>query len=285
MSDQKNILAMAFLEKQPEAAADILMQYEPEDVISFISDIPKSQIAKAFTHLLPHYTASLCLGLKADTSAEVLSELDNNQIAAILKHLDTNYRGSILKHLPPKIRAACNSMLRFSKDRVGAWMTPQILSISHRQTVREALQIIEIGDQGAHTDYIYVVNHEMHIEGRVHYTRLLKADPEQLVTSFIEQKFRTLPGNMKIERAASHEDWEHYDVMPVLNREKQFTGILRHVDLRKGLNYLETHTDIRREETKPVATDKKISFGSMYIHTLLTLFSTITNIIETDSRS
>lgn len=285
MSDEKKILAQAFLEMQPEAAADILMQHNPEDVISFISDIPEEQTAKVFTYLLPHFTAALCLEFKADTVAKFLSDMDSSQVTAILRHLDKRHRNNVLKHLSPGTRAACNVMLRFSEDRVGAWMSPQIATISHRQTVREALQVIETGNGDTDPDYIYVVNHELHIEGRVHYINLLRADPRQPVTGFIDRKFRTLLCNMKILKAADDEDWKYFDVMPVLNREKQFTGILRHVDLRKGLTHLEARTGIQQDGLKLVAEDSSTGFAGMYIHTLLVLFSTIASLIETDFRS
>ncbi len=285
MTDQKISLALAFLQKQPDAAAGILEQHDIEEVVSFISDTPNSHIAPVIHLMLPQYTARICKILPPEIAATFLSELNNGEITTILRYLDKKQSSNILRYFPTRTRAACNFLLKYSKDTVGAWMSPDITTILHSHTVAEALHLIKTDSNIIHADYTFIVNRKLTLIGRVHFTDLLQADGDQPVLELINKKIRALTGRVNMHKASEHGDWSKYDVMPVLNRDKQFVGALRHVDLRKGLEHLAA----KEGEQQEIAPDKKeeniINLGQMYISTLLTLFSMMTNIIKTDLRS
>jgi predicted transcriptional regulator len=48
----------------------------------------------------------------------------------------------------------------------------------------------------------------------------------------------TAASRATLESVRHHDGWNQGDTLPVLNREQKLVGMLRHVDLRKGLDFI-----------------------------------------------
>lgn len=238
MVDQESTLAIAFIRNHPAAAARTLERHDLAQVAEFISSLPRSCAAQLVPRLLPQYLGRLCGYLETSSIVELLAEQELSFVAAVMRYLAPEVRDRVLAGLSPKRRTACNLLLSFTDDTVGAWQTPLVATVPDDCQVSEALHHIRVAGELLHSDYVFIVDRERFLRARVRNVELLRAVPDLPIMEIAETGLHALPGRLSLYRAAEHPDWAGVDVMPVINRRQQFIGIIRHVDLRKGLEQL-----------------------------------------------
>ncbi|MEX2132338.1 MAG: CBS domain-containing protein [Pseudohongiellaceae bacterium] len=278
MSVDESSLALAFIEAQPDAAARVLEQHPLEEVAAFLPEVPGHLHIRLIQRMLPQYVSRLCRLLAAPESARMLTHVELSFSAAVLRYLPAHDRNRVLAALPTNRRAALSLLLGYSEETVGAWLTPLVVTIPVDYTVAEALHQVKVSGDVVHSDHMFVVDRDRHLRGRISYLELLRADPGLNVSSLLHASCHTLIGQMSLLKAAEHRDWETLDVMPVNNRQQQFIGVLRHVDLRKGLELLKTSMS-GESGTDPVA-----GIFEVYGNSLVALFHSLGDVIDSDPK-
>lgn len=269
-------LALAFIEAQPDAAARVLEQHGLEDVAGLLAELPAEMRDRILQRMLPQYVSRLCRFLPDRDCAAYLSGLELSFTAAVLRYLPPADRNHILSVIPTNRRAPLSLLLSFSVETVGAWLTPLVVTVPVDYTVAEALHQIKVAGDVSHSDYLFVVDRDRRIRGRVNHIELLRADAALPITALLHTPCHSLLGRMSLFKAAEHSDWGKLDVMPVINRQHQFIGVLRHVDLRKGLELLKTSMS-GKSGTDPIA-----GIFEVYGNSLIALFHSLGDVIDSD---
>jgi len=278
MDEEKVSLVLAFLRVHPESAAQILERHDVDAVTRFLHETPVAFSAPVVARMSPYFSSRICKRLDPAFVVGILASLETSLIAAILRYLDKKMREQILQELSVGTRTSCNLLLRFAQNTVGAWMTQNVAIIPDDCLVSDALNTISSSADTMHTSYLFAIDRERKLCGRIHYTALLRALPAQSVKTLIDSECLALSGRMSLSQAVRHTDWDRYDVLPVLSRSGKFIGALRHVDLRKGL---EQHAvRVEREPGRDPLTGILESYGT----SLLALFQILGDTVETDTR-
>ncbi len=236
--------ATAFLQAHPDAAADVLELQTPDVNASLLSHLPLDLACSTLATMLPLHAARVLKQLEHKPAARILAELKANQIAGILRYVDLQTGDSWLKHLPFDQSTACRLLLNYSTTMVGGWMVPQVMMLATECTAGEALQRIPQEDSRIDTDAIYIVNRELIPQGVISVFNLLKAKSETPLGRMMDRKTFAISGRASLISVKGHDGWNHRDTLPVLNRRHQLIGMLRHVDLRKGLERDVSHGDV-----------------------------------------
>jgi Mg/Co/Ni transporter MgtE len=269
MSDDLLSLTLAFVSGHPDAAARTLELHELPLVAGFLASLPEGDAAGLTRRLLPQYVARLHDHLKDKETADLLHSQDLSYIAAVLRCLEVKQRTKVLAHLPAKRRAPINLLLSFSSDTVGAWQTPLVATVPNDYQAGEALRHLKAAGDEARSDYVFVVDRDRFVRGRLRNLDLLRADPQREVGSIMTGNLASVTARLSLLRAAEHEDWAQVDVMPVNNRSGQFIGAIHHVDLRRGLEILNADLASR-------ASQKSIDgLLEIYGESMLALFSSV----------
>ena len=269
MSEQKLELALAFLQSHPDTAATILEQLPAGEVTNLLQDVPHRIAAAVLERMLPQYTARLCKLLPPAQCAALFALMNFSTVAAILRYTNSENRKLIIDLLPEQTRLACLILLNYAEDTVGAWMIIQAASVAIDSTVGAALKTLIDQDDLALIDSIFVVDRNRLVLGELSYAVLLRANPELPIAALLQAKSQVIQGRTKLETAIKLDIWEHRDSVAVVNRQNQFVGVLRHVDLRRGMaqvaNVIET----------PVGSDPITSLLSVYGSILFSLLDTV----------
>jgi magnesium transporter len=269
MSNKKIDLALAFLQSQPDSAASVLEQQPIEYVAEFLRNIPFAHAASVLKRMLPQYTAAICKQLEPNVSANFLSEMDISLIAAIMRYSDKGLREKILKLLPERSKIACNLLLLYTEDEVGAWMMTGVMTLPDDCTVQKACQRIGAEQDIIDTDAIYVVDRQRRIQGSIVITKLLRAAPETPIMSVMKKNPYVISGRTAIISAINHHAWTKGDTVAIINNNHQMVGILRHVDLRRGLD------EISNTITRPNNSDTITGVCEAYGASLLALLNIV----------
>lgn len=268
MSDPVD-LALAFLQSQPISAAAVLERQPAEDVASFLRDVPFSHAAPVLKRMLPQYVASVCQRLEPAVAASFLSEMNSSLVAAIMRHSDEDSSKAILELLPERTKIACRLLLHYSEEAVGAWMVANIMTLPDACTAQEACARLASEQDVIDTDAVHVVDREGRLQGVVGVTRLLRAAPDTSILSIVKKNPEAISGRSALISAIDHPVWTRRDTVAVINRNQQIVGILRHVDLRKGLD------EISNAIAKPSGSDPLAGVLEVYGNSLLALFDMV----------
>ena len=277
MNPRELDVVLAFVQQHPEAAARELELQSKETTAELIEALPLHQGRQLVTHMLPPYAARLCAYLSLDTAAELLSELNANQAAFILRGMPKPKRDDLLRVLPEKTTILCRLLLSYSDDSVGAWMSADIVMLPSNCLVAEALQRFIGANSSTLGDELPVVDNDGYLVGQVCLRDLLCAKGESSISHLHQDAPYTLSSRTSLAATAHHEGWQQHDILPVLNRNKQLVGLLRHVDLRRSLEQF-------GEISRVIPQDDFLgSMGEAYMGTLTALLGLVHSQPEPDS--
>lgn len=270
-------LALAFIKTYPVAAARLLEGQDAEQTAAFFNDVPIRQLDELVPKLLPYYLSQVCKHMKPQRVASLLGETDPSLIAAVLRNMPQMLQSTILGHLPTTRRSATLLLLNFNENEVGSRMMPRAASLPEDSDIESARDYIRKGKLFAQSDRLFVVDRQRLLVGYVSYLALTQAKKKDDFGKLIHKSSDALLSRMTMQTAFNHPAWSETDTMPVVNRNQQFVGAIRHVDLRSALEQHGRGTDAGTGDN-PLA-----GLASAYGNTFLTLFNTLESIF-TDSR-
>lgn len=269
-------LALTFIISRPADAAHILEQVPAEALAGFIKDLPHSQTAPMFEHMLPQYTASCCSYLEPNVAAGLLGSLKISTVAAIFRYMDATLRKSLLKMLPEKTRLACSLLLKYSEENVGAWMTTSITLIPEECTAEEALNRYTTEDSPLEHGILYVIDRDRKLKGSISVKTLLQLPANTPIASAIRKSVPHIYARSSIITTKQHPEWDASDILPVVNHHGQCIGILQHNELRNGLNQLAPYRDY------PSHSNPFLNLCDVYGQSYVALAETFVSLTNTD---
>lgn len=279
MEQQKIDLALAFLQSQPAQAAAILEQQPLDQVAEFLGELPHTHGALVMAKMLPQYSARLCRSLQPTIAAGILSELDTSLIATVMRHCRSDLCKQLLGLLPDKTRFACRLLLNYSEDVVGAWMNARVSTLPDDCCVEEALKRITQDRAALDIGVLLVVDRDRRLQGLVTPATLLRATANTAISSVMVKTSQAMSARTPLKAAVDNPLWAEQDAIPVTNRNGKLVGVLRHLDLRHGLQQISTSVQQPRGGTDPVT-----DIFEAYASSLLILFTTLGDITRAKSR-
>lgn len=280
MTENKLSLALSFISTEPEAAAKILEQSTVSDVAQFMESLPLDYQYQVLECLLPGYAARLCVEMGDKRAAAIMSDLDATAIAKIIRLMPKTRAEAILEKLPKKRRESSNLLLKYSIRFVGAWMQPYTHAVASEMSVAEVLHYLQNELEGHTSEYIYIIDRNAKLEGRLSYFRLLKSNQSIKVGDIMERAIPHVPINMLLENALELPHWSETDTLAVIDKNSRLHGLIRHADIRKALGQSKEQQYIQSNSAGLVT-----SLSGVYAKTLLVLFNNLFNVIEPDLKS
>lgn len=278
MNKRKPTLALAYIKDHPKSAARTLEQGSPAEIAEFLAESSASYAAPVLSHMLPHVVARAFKLMPLETASSMISPLEAVTIAAIFRYLPAELRESLQANLSVRKRRAAATLLGFSQNAVGSWMIPDAPVLPSDGKGAQAQSIIESVEGAQKSDYLFAVDRDRHLKGRIHISVAMSLDPDQTIVSAISPNCLALNGRTPLSQAADHPDWDRYDVMPIVGPNNRYNGVLRHVDLRRGLRHL---SKMARSNTAAGTLDSNVGD---YAHSLLSTFQAMAHMLDSDTR-
>jgi Mg/Co/Ni transporter MgtE len=270
-------LALDFLDEHPDVAVRILEQHDARQVATFLDTVPEAYSVLAIGRSLPAFAAHLCHVFGIEMSARLLLQQDVGRMVAVLRHLEHPDVDAILNECPATRRQSCLLLLNYPVRCVGAWIVPDVAIVSSDFTVSETMNFLKGANETTCTKYIFVVNRDGILEGRISHLALLQGQADQRIEWFMDKDVECISAQAFVAQVARLPCWQDEDVMPVIGAQQQFIGALRHADLRRALN------QDAQAITQPVTGGDPISgIVDAYGHSLLALFNSVSTAIESE---
>ena len=229
-----NDLTIAFLERHPHDAAMVLQRLPVETAASFLNDVPARLAAPVLARMLPTSAARCIEQLSDDIAAGFLRAMGLQSVSQVLRYLTEPRRRLLQDQFPAGLGLVIGLMLGYPENTVGAWMDPQAPAVPPETTAAEAL------DRGRNSraeepSVLVVVGPDERLQGIVTLPSLLRADGNARMAHIMRPAPGELPARATLASARSHPGWTDAYVLPVVERQSKFVGMLSFGRLSRAL--------------------------------------------------
>ncbi len=227
-------LTLAFLRRQPRAAARAIEEIDSADGAAFLSTVPARICGPVVAAMAP-WTAARCLErLEPETASAVIRAMPYQDGTTVLRLIAKDRIGAILEQLPKRLARDFTTSLTYPKASVGAWMDHGVPAFTAERKVAEALKSLRRGHAGS-LSHAFVIDAGRHFIGVVSLGSLLRAAAETPLGEIMDGSVRPLSNRATLASVANLPRWDDYSVLPVIGRRKQLLGGLTRSALRNGL--------------------------------------------------
>ena len=232
---EANALSLAFLKSQPRAAAGMIQQIPPEQVIDFLRDAPLSSLTSLIHEMASWPGARVLSLLPASQIARVMKELPSGEAETLLRLLDEELRVAVIAQMPAALGRSFKRKLTFPAATVGAWMDTTIPAFTPDNSVQDCLDLVK-KKQSHLGGVVVVVDYSHKPLGVVAAEKLLISDNNQLLADLLDGDIECLPARATLNEIEYSPGWVRFSALPVIDRNSVLLGVLTHSDLLAGMS-------------------------------------------------
>ncbi len=219
-------LNRAFLLNHPKDAARKLESMRPEDAAMVLADQPADVSLAVWRNLPPGVVDNVLLHLPDQLAIDLLTSMDSGSCAALLSRLGTEKREQFFSLLDDGIELELKELLEYPADSAGALMNTDITAFSENMTVQEA--VAQLRNQKVRDlNHLFLLNHEMYLNGQVPVQRLALADGDEKLASISIPLQAYVTALDPIDEVMEKLEKLRIDTMPVIDGNSHFVGVIR----------------------------------------------------------
>ena len=177
---------------------------------------------------------------------DALQYLDIDEQIYLVQHLPRNLTGRLLATLPAEERARVRQVLHYEKNRVGAIMEFEVITVRPDVTLEVVQRYLRrLGKMPENTDKLFVTDRNKVLVGELTLTCILLNDVQRKVSEVMEDDPLTFSPEDIAENAARTFERDNLVSAAVVDPSGKLMGRLT-IDEIVDVVYEETDTDLRR---------------------------------------
>ena len=204
----------------------------PADVAFILEGLPLEDRLLVWGLVRSDRDGDILLEVSDSVRETLLADMDSAEIVAAARSLDADEIADLAPDLPDEVvqdiiesqdveeRAQLQSALSYPEGSVGALMDFEVISIRDDVSCEVALRYLRRFDElPGHTDALFVVDRDDHLQGILPLKRLLVSDPDVEVSRLIDRDVISFLPDAEAEEAA--QAFERYDLVsaPVVSAD------------------------------------------------------------------
>lgn len=228
IADHKwNDLRAKTADMQPVDVTDLLLKLPKRERVLLFRALPRELAADAFSELDHEQAYEFLRQLSDEETRSLLTELEPDDRAELLEELPGVVVQKLLNLLEPKDRAKTQTILGYPEESIGRLMTPGYVALRPQWSASEALAHVRKRDPKSETvNVLYVTDESWHLLGVLSLRKLIFADPEATVESFMQDSVIKGLATDDREKAANLMGKYNFAVLPVVDKDNTLVGIV-----------------------------------------------------------
>ena len=227
-------LSRNFTERHPADAAKLLETLPASKSSEYLLSLSDPLAARIVTLLAADYAAACMPLLPMGNKIQLFRQMDIQTAVDIFRYLNAKEKYRLLNQLPFNKRLAIQTLNRYNKNNVGAWMRTDYLVVGDDKTIEEVIEYVQ-GSEIQNQDYVFVVSAKKQFVSVINTSQLLKASLKARITAVRTTSNVSLSARATIPEVAEHDAWKRFTMLPVVEYDKRLVGALMYSDLLEAL--------------------------------------------------
>jgi len=176
------------LELAPGDLADVLRPLGVEDTARILRTLPPDPLAEVLSEIDNRSLNTLFNLLETDEIADILEEMPSDEATDVIGELDADQAEEILAAMEEEERTEVAELLQYPPESAGGLMDKEFTSCTADQTCDDAVAELRCLDEDDldHTHFVFVVDGQGRLVGRLALNRLILADPGTALVEVME---------------------------------------------------------------------------------------------------
>lgn len=230
---QKNLLTLAFLDREPGSAARALESIETVDAAAFLNRAPARLVAPAVAVMIPWSAARCVEKMGAEQASNLLRAMEYSDAVSILRIMDEDQRERLLDLSTKRFARSFRNSLIYPKDTVGAWMDVSIPTFQHSILIKDTVRAVR--RMSRTTSHIFLTDSDKQFAGVVQLADLFRRDENATLAEIADHSIRPLSNRDSLHACSAKAEWDRLTLLPVVGRKHNFLGALSRAALRKAM--------------------------------------------------
>lgn len=219
--------AESLADLHPADLAEILSDLNKLESGQFLESMNVEQVANALEQVETEFQASLLSEMDDERAADVLEEMEPDEAADLLAELPAERSQRLVSLMDKEEADDVRHLLTFPEDSAGGIMTTDYAIVPMDLTAEQAIKLLrETASDIGPLIYVYVTDPEDHLMGVFSLTDLIFAEPNTLVSEFMDDRVKTVHTLDEQEEVA--QIITKYDLLavPVVDQDNVIQGIV-----------------------------------------------------------
>ena len=223
-------------------ALEIFSVLHPVDQGEVLDGLPKGFSQWLLGELDAAVVAEILEYLEPEESAEMIGRLEPVDLAKVLVLAGPDVAVDLLRHIPEEKQfeildamsdpAEVSELLQYKDDTAGGLMSLGYPVVNETTTTPNALDQLRLLGEGAeHINSVLVVDSDRRLVGSLSITRLALSRPNTLVSDITDREVHSVNSDTDQEECARVMRRYNLDLLPVLDKDGRFTGVILDDDL------------------------------------------------------
>jgi magnesium transporter len=225
------ILIDQFLTTHPLDAVYIIEKLKNDDIVSLLDSLP-DQIAGGIVSHLNINIAINCLQMTSiRKAAGIIDNLPPEIVPMLIRRMPKDFRERLLETISEDKSIYLKKTLDQPEETVGAVMDSFVKTFYEDFTVAEALKYLKLHSK-ENFFYIYILSRDQKLAGVVSISALLNAKSDKSLAAIMNKKVIKILVDVKYISVLNHPGWQDFHVLPVVDINNVFQGLLWYQLLR-----------------------------------------------------
>ncbi|NKB81397.1 MAG: CBS domain-containing protein [Nitrospirales bacterium] len=231
-------LNLRFVQLHPVQASRQLEILESPIAAEVLIPFPTRDIANVLGCCQPGLAARILEYLSIEQVTEVVSTLPASTAFVVFRQFSQEFQGQVVDQLGPIHGPRFRLALIQPKQSAGSLANPRVVTLPPDVTAEEGIELIKRNPRQA-SYYLYVVDRDAQLEGVVTMKQLLMGTPKDFIGSVMNDQVITIPASATHEELIKHPHWQQFHMLPVVDHDRVFLGVLRYQILQQVIEKTE----------------------------------------------
>jgi magnesium transporter len=185
--------AESLADLHPADLAEILSDLNKLESGQFLESMNVEQVADALEQVETEFQASLIEVMDDERAADVLEQMEPDEAADLLAELPAERSRRLVSLMEKEEADDVRHLLTFPEESAGGIMTTDYAVVPPDVTAEQAIKLLrETASDIDTVIYVYVTDTENHLLGVFSLTDLIFAEPQTLVSEFMDDRVKTV---------------------------------------------------------------------------------------------
>lgn len=191
----------------------------------------RARLAEIILELDDSYIVELFTEMNPEKAAEVVMEMESDDVTYVLRLLPDNVKENILQHVEDHQLGEVEELLHYPEKTAGAMMNTEYVALQEEVTVKEATKFIHRAEDVEMVYYLYVVDSENRLTGVLSLRQLILNPPEKTLAEIMTNDVIYTLDNMDREDVAALVDKYDLLALPVVDEQRRMVGVITFDDV------------------------------------------------------